>query len=257
MQKSFKVHSTKNYDLFEKLPGNRELNAGNLKRIKESMKKQLMPIPLLVNDLNQVVDGQHRLQAAKELNLPVYYMKIPKMGLSEVHTLNSISKKFSFGDYLSGYASAGLVDYKNALQFVNDYPKLPTRGCKFLWMGVVNADGEKDSATKIFRSGQMKIKDLDKAKQIADLIYDLNEMFPELKMMRTGPIIPIIEMLKNEHFDLGRFTTKLNQSAAKALRTGSNSAFDWRVGLNKVYNFNCRGRQKRINLWTPKQLGMI
>lgn len=256
MQKSFKVQSTKNYDLFKKLPGNRELSQGNLKRIKESMKKQFMPIPILVNDLNQVVDGQHRLQAAKDLGLHVYYMKIPNMGLDEVHTLNSISKSFSFSDYLTGYASAGLVDYQHALEFVRKFPKLPTRACKFLWMGVVTAGGEKDNATALFRGGQMKIKDLKKAVDIASLIYEINDMFPELKIMRTGPIIPIIEMIENKNFDLARFTTKMNQCAGKLLRSGSNSSFDWRLGLNKIYNFNCRGKQPKVNLWTAKQLGM-
>ena len=39
------------------------------------MKKKYLVSPILVNEKMEVIDGQHRLQAQKELNLPTYYIK--------------------------------------------------------------------------------------------------------------------------------------------------------------------------------------
>ncbi len=71
-----KINKTYNYDKFGDLDGNRKLNQSNLNWIIESMRKKYNPIPIIVNKKMQVIDGQHRLEACRRLNLPVFYLVV-------------------------------------------------------------------------------------------------------------------------------------------------------------------------------------
>ena len=248
MQESFKVQSTKNYGLFEKLKGNREINKANLNRIKESMQKELLPIPVLVNQNYEIIDGQHRVKAAAELELPVYYMVVPDMNLNDVHTLNSIGKKYSFDDYLEGYAAAKLEHYENALAFRKKY-KFTAAVFMFIWTGSKSRCTSGVAMNK-FKTGNLVINDLKKCYDIADnLTYLINEFKNELPLHKRPACIAMAEMMLHTDFNLDKLVKNLNGNAVKRLRYNSSVAEDWRRGLQKVYNFNVN-KKNRITFWT-------
>ena len=68
------VFSTTKYDMFSFLDANRKLNVRNYSKLINSMKEEQLKIPIIVNEKFQIIDGQHRFTAEKELGLPVYYM---------------------------------------------------------------------------------------------------------------------------------------------------------------------------------------
>ena len=208
MQETFKVQSTKNYSLFQKLNGNREINQSNLNRIKESMQKELLPIPVLVNHNYEVIDGQHRVAAATELKLPIYYMIVPGMDLNDVHTLNSIGKKFSFDDYLEGYAAAGLTHYKNALVFRNKY-KFSIAVYMYIWLG--DKGMSKGIGGDLFKSGKLVIEDLKQCYDIAEsLTYIIQEFKNELPLHKRPACMALIEMILNPDFNVDKLIKNLN-----------------------------------------------
>mgnify|MGYP003676458481 CR=1 FL=1 len=71
--KEMHLKSTKSYSIFNSIIGNRNLDSKNLKRIKESINEIGLQMPILVNQNKSIIDGQHRLQAAKELEIPITY----------------------------------------------------------------------------------------------------------------------------------------------------------------------------------------
>lgn len=76
-----KTYKTNDYSIFKSIMGNRTINLKNVNNIINNIKKNgLLPTVIIVNEKMEVIDGQHRLQALKELNLPVYYQI--KEGLS-------------------------------------------------------------------------------------------------------------------------------------------------------------------------------
>ena len=247
MQKTFKVQSTKNYSLFKELDGNRKINQSNLNRIKESMKKELLPIPVLVNEKHEIIDGQHRVAAATELNLPVYYMVVPHMDLNDVHTLNSIGKKFSFDDYLEGYAAAGLTHYKNALAFKTKY-KFPIAVYMYIWLG--DKGMGKSTGGDLFKSGKLVIENLKQCYDIAEsLNYIIEEFKNELPLHKRPACMALIEMILNPNFNVDKLIKHLNSNAVRKLRFNSSILEDWKRGLQKVYNFNVN-KKNRITFWT-------
>jgi hypothetical protein len=99
------IQQTTDYSIFKSVNFNREKNKRHIQNLKQIlMKENLLHLhPILVNEKMEVVDGQHRLEAAKELSIPIFYIKSE---LSYDHILNSnlFQKKLSLEDVIKFYA---------------------------------------------------------------------------------------------------------------------------------------------------------
>jgi hypothetical protein len=71
------IQKTTNYDLFKYLLGNRKLKKNHIKKLRTSIEKSnhLNLHPIIVNQNYEVIDGQHRLEVARQLGLEIYYFK--------------------------------------------------------------------------------------------------------------------------------------------------------------------------------------
>lgn len=108
------TEKTKDYSIFKKSPLNRAIDPNNLKKIINSIKmhNMLELRPLIVNSNMEIIDGQHRFEAAKHLNLYIYYIIQEDSKEHDVVLLNSIQKKWSSDDYLNYYITQGNENYK-------------------------------------------------------------------------------------------------------------------------------------------------
>lgn len=68
------VNQTNDYNLFKSLKGNRNVNKLHVQRLKESFKGDYLMSPIIVNQNYEIIDGQHRFNAAKDLSLPVNFI---------------------------------------------------------------------------------------------------------------------------------------------------------------------------------------
>ena len=68
--------TSSDYGAFKMLEFNRELHRGTIERIKVCMAEVgFLPIhPIIVTKDYEIIDGQHRFVAARELGIPFYYM---------------------------------------------------------------------------------------------------------------------------------------------------------------------------------------
>lgn len=107
------VIKTNKYDIFKKHESNRKIDEVNLKRIINSIKvNNLLEFrPILVDVEMRIIDGQHRLEAAKSLNIDVYYQIDREATHEHIVTLNQAQKRWEINDYLNYYASLGNSEY--------------------------------------------------------------------------------------------------------------------------------------------------
>lgn len=72
---------TKEYHIFKKYPLDHGINEKFLKYIMLSIKKEnfLEHVPISITDDFFVLDGLHRLEAAKRLNIEIYYKIFPRI----------------------------------------------------------------------------------------------------------------------------------------------------------------------------------
>ena len=103
MQKVNEVLVTTDYDKFKFMEGNRNINLGHLARVKKSLLKKQLEIPVIINENWEIFEGQHRVQACKEEGLPVYFMIVKGLTLEDAIAVNTVSKKWNAEDYFQHY----------------------------------------------------------------------------------------------------------------------------------------------------------
>ncbi len=122
----FKGHmeQTKNYEMFKRHVANRGINAKNVEKIRESIKdKNMLHLrPIIVNSNYEIIDGQHRLEAAKELQLDLFYVVHHDSKDSDMILLNNNQKKWTLHEYLNYYCEMCSHEYIEFKKFLNNTP---------------------------------------------------------------------------------------------------------------------------------------
>lgn len=100
------VEKTQDYDKFKILEGNRPLNRAHLKKLKASIEKSnhLNLHPVIVNQNFEVIDGQHRLQCARDLGVDIFFIKSDKIADEHLIECNVNQKSFECENYIDYFA---------------------------------------------------------------------------------------------------------------------------------------------------------
>lgn len=107
------IKVTTQYEIFKSAKGNRALSESHLNLMIESLKRGnfLALHPLIVSPDMDLIDGQHRLAAAKALNLPVYYGIVEGSAAEIMALLNENQKRWGVDDWVNHHAQLGLLPY--------------------------------------------------------------------------------------------------------------------------------------------------
>lgn len=165
------ILSTKNYSQFKILDCNRSLEDAHVKKlIKAIEEKNLLALnPITVNERMEVIDGQHRLKAAKMLRVPIYYQISNTVTAEDIFALNSNKKNWNPHDYLKFYCANGKTDYTVISDFLTKYPQFPlSPSLQILAPTTANA-------SKKFREGLFKVENITSAEAIADQLSELGK----------------------------------------------------------------------------------
>jgi len=113
------ILKTKDYSIFKKHESNRKIYPQNLKNIKFSIqcRNMLDMRPISVDSEMRVLDGQHRLQAAKELDLDIYYQIKKNSKDEDIILLNINQKPWGYEEYLNFYVSKNMPTYVRISDF--------------------------------------------------------------------------------------------------------------------------------------------
>lgn len=116
------IQKTKDYYIFRYINFNRPINKRHVQQLKQMiLKENLLHLhPVIVNDRMEMVDGQHRLCAAKELGVDIYYIQD---SVSYEHILNSnlYQKKLTLQDVVKFYAVKDKIpSYEKLYEYIED-----------------------------------------------------------------------------------------------------------------------------------------
>lgn len=125
MKPSQQVFSTKEYNLFKSLDGNRgktQIHSHHLKVLEKSiLEKNMLNIrPIIVNDDMIVIDGHHRLRVAKDNNLEIFYMIYPKGTYEDAIRLTRGTCNWEMMGYIDCLARNGNEKYKIFSEFLSE-----------------------------------------------------------------------------------------------------------------------------------------
>jgi len=229
------VHTTESYFLFKPIDGNRNKNLLHINRLKKSMQDNYLFTVITVNENYEIIDGQHRFDVIKELNLPLNYIICSGYGLREVHILNQISKTWNADDYLTGYCNLGYVDYIKYKEFKDQYD-LGHNEC----MSVLSGRAIKTQVDN-FYTGDFKIKDYNEACNIVDKIFLTAPYYEGFK--RRSYIYAMMNLFRNTNFEFTEFIQKL-KTQPKAMVDCTNQS-QYVALIEEIYNYR---RREKVNL---------
>lgn len=224
--------------LFRRHPSARNISPARLEMLKAAIqKKNLLPyFPIIVDNTLVVIDGQRRLEAAKTLGLPVYYIMCNNISIRMLSLAGGVTKAWALRDYLSHFCALGVPGYLELKKFFDKNKEIVgLHECLFLLAGGGGWYKPKDD----FRRGMYVPRKVTEAQKHVDrlaLISDRRLMkivnFQRaISLISTRPDICNVDML----------ITKLNRALAGAIPI---DVYQWSdletclAMLEKVYNYH-------------------
>lgn len=119
---STEVKETKDYTIFKELPGNRKVDPKHVKELIRSFTERgnlIKNFPIVVNEHMEIIDGQHRLAALKELDWAVCYRIEEGLNITSVRDINSAQRNWNWRNYAESYTELGNENYKRLLELAD------------------------------------------------------------------------------------------------------------------------------------------
>lgn len=118
---SEQMFRTTDYDGFKRVIGNRRVLEERVTKILASIDKiGYIPIPLVVNEKMEVIDGQGRLEACKRRGLPVNFIIKPGLKIKDCITMNINVTPWNLMDFIMCYAEIGNESYQRIMKLYED-----------------------------------------------------------------------------------------------------------------------------------------
>ena len=236
------VYKTNDLSIFKTIDGNRVPNLQHVKRLADSIRVYGMKCnPILVNEQMEVIDGQHRLMAAKETESFVYYIIVSGYNLEDVHTLNLNQKNWAKKDFMEGYANLKIKDYIMIKNFSEKNDDFGLNDCIAMCSNNSVNSGTTNNGQKPFENGVWKCKSLDIAQDWANKIRMIKPYY--LGYNRSNFIGTMTILFKNELFDFNEFMHKLRLQPTAMVDCANREQY--RTLIEDIYNYKSRNK---INL---------
>jgi hypothetical protein len=210
------LYSTTDYSIFSHILGQRSVNKNHVGKLIDSIKRddRLKYKPIEVKELYienkkslAIIDGQHRLEAAKKLNKEIYYF-INENPYEMAIADNQIQKKWGLEDYLNYYCEKKFTEY---LKFKNLMEKYD---CSLQFIFVL-ISGRKFDLSDKFKRGNIKIPT-----SVIEFLEIVTPHFKELKksfnsekcktLFRRDFLQALFSVFVNDRKKCISFLTKLN-----------------------------------------------
>lgn len=264
------IRETESPVQFKLMPsGNRKVVKTNVRMITESiLKKGSIYRPLIINENQEILDGQNRITSAKNMskfgkNVSIPYIVVKGYGTEQVRALNMNQKKLQNEDYLNLWAERGLKDYINVkgLKDRGDY-KIPLndllRICK-VRSDSANSHGilsHPTLAQNELQDGTYTHGDLKLAEEFCDWYSNFLTFAVDRGYKMKNNFLKIafkLFLVPEGTFDRARFYSQFKTSS----ETPRLHVFKDRElieAVNNIYNFN-KNQKNRVDLkW---ELGLI
>lgn len=237
------VQKTKDYSIFKKMDGNRSLHKYHLKKLTAAIEKdnQLEVHPIIVNKDMCVIDGQHRLQAAKTLGFDIFYLQSETVGDLHVIYGNVNQKGFEVDNFIDYFAikdrNPAYIELKGMLKATGLKPK----ALLTLILGVVSPN-----ILEFLKTGKFQFPTKEDPKKVLNLYFDF---IAYVKDKRLKPI----SMFTNHNFTRSLrwlFNTTGFESSIFFKKLDlrwfdlkpQRAAEDWYALLINIYNFKNHNR---------------
>lgn len=280
------IYVTNDYGIFKAIQGNRMVSDRHVEEIMELFGKEdkknkkiagwnYKKDPIIVNEKMEVIDGQHRLEACKRMNLPVYYYKQAGWGIPEVNMKNNTGKPWNNEDFLNSYQQIGREDYVELKKMYDNYTtekKLNNGNIVIehifplqIFISIFDNDRNPNHRPKRFKDGEYRYckneYDIREGKKALDSFMELSNIFPKfynnLRFMEAVMTVArgcIYYSNKNEEakWDWDRFVKQCRNNCDRIHKASERNGYIDQI--IDVYNYKL-SKGNRISLENTRRYG--
>ena len=204
--------------------------------------------PIRVNKNMEVIDGQHTLEARKQLDLKVPYIIMDSDDILDVARLNTGRKNWSMNDYLNQHCARNKMDYKICRSKMAQYGINVAEAVVLL----LKQASLWSRITQDFKTGQFVIPagGIEHCDKIAGRLMQLKKYFYGMeseknKRFKRSMVCSYIVAHRHPKFEHSRFL-KACKTRSSWFLTGTSTA-DYVAIIERIYNAGLKPKNK-INL---------
>jgi len=225
-----------NHSKFTLLENNRVIYDKHVASLVASIVKNGQMQPIVVSKDLEVIDGQHRLEACKELDLPVCYIIHEKATSKEIAVINNTQKGWTQEDYIRHFSHKNhrnCAEYKKLKKFKEDH-NLPY-SVIFLLMRVKVTNSREDQSIKSqFVEGTFKVEDLELAEERAKQILKFKSFNSNIAN-KCSFVFAFLKCKELDNFSLHVAYKQIEKNARFFDMCGS-TVQAWVEAFEKAYN---------------------
>jgi len=228
-----KTTATRNYALFSFAKNNRPYRPAKHKTLYQSMTEKGFdpdcPIDCFRTAEGRliVVDGQHRLNFAKELGLPVFYRIVAHESARE---FNRTAVAWDISDYIVSHIGDGNKAVAEMEEFRIQYGISPAMAEMLLSGRVAFSQG------KTIKDGNVQIKNRPFAEKVASTIAAIKQVFPYATEMKF--VTAVARFCYVPEFAPSRLIEKIRSMPGLLVRQPTVNAYT--SALAEIYNYDMK-----------------
>lgn len=247
------ITKTTDYNKIKIHEHNRAIDQAHVKRLMNSINSNnLLDLCPIILDKNMcILDGQHRFEAAKNLNVPIYYKIDQKATEKIIPILNSNSKKWTIEDFINYYASKGYQEFQNLIDLSKKYD--------LSIISITSLLGRGSTIYNKMRAGKLNFnkKEIDnKLEKLFEAVEIIKEHLPSTKInfIRHKTFLrALCVFLQNDQVDHKQFLHKLKMGLSYVRRCVG--VTDYLEMWFEIYNYH-RKKPREIIEQSP-QLSLL
>ena len=192
---------------------------------------------IIVDKDFNIIEGQHRLEAAKELGIDLYYTIYQGNSLELIKTVNNIREKWKIKDWMNYYFNLGCPEYIKLKKKI-DYLGWPV-SITMKWFSCYSG-----SVCSQFKAGQYRFisnelieKSVETSKELLDLL-EINGLIETRQKYNTSLHIALKYFLCNTCVNHELFKEKIKRCPVPFRQSN-----DYRINVEnmlKIYNYQLK-----------------
>jgi hypothetical protein len=285
-----KIYQTTNYDTLKIKNDNRDIDYKKVISIIESYKTEgVLMVPAIVNQDLEIIDGQNRWTAIKQLEeiegirKPFYFIIQPEYKSEQMITINNNSTNWNKKDYLKHYIANDNKNYIIYEQFTRDFSWLSTTTAESIFTGridgvnskrqkvLVDTSNSDDLAEfmsgrskkhkkdigreKSFQKGDLKPDDLNLVYERAKQIESFGKFYSDFRVSNFVKAYLHVKNVKGFTYEelFNQFERVYGSVRNERFKiTNAHTINDYRDAFNDIYNFK-KSEHDCVNLRAVKR----
>lgn len=230
------IYSTVEYELFDLMPSNRPIKETQVAKLMKLIrrKNELHKWPMQVSPEGRVLDGQHRLEAARRLEKAIYYyIDEDETEIEDIALSNWAVMKWSNRDYLHHWCAKGAEHYLVLQDFLNKHPWMSTSVASVVCLGKNSNKQLTRGERENFVTGNYEIRDMTYAMAFARAMGDFICIVPHSKDRNF--MAAVSAMIRLAHYQHERMMQQVDRAVHLLTRCPDKESYLRQ--LEAVYNY--------------------